>query len=292
MPPFRFVAGGKEPVMPASVNAALSLRQPVAAGRFYPADPAALARETAAYLAEAEKPSGKPTILVMAPHAGAVYSGPVAGKTLGAADLPDTLLLLGPNHTGRGERLAVWPDGAWRIPGRDVPVEAALAEALLAAAPGLSADRAAHLGEHSLEVLLPFLTAVRPDCRIVPVAVGEPRPAVLAETAAAMAGVLAAWAGPVAIVVSSDMSHYLPEAAAKKRESLALARVLALDPQGLLEVVRREDISMCGVLPMTLGLLIARALGAASARLAAYATSGAVSGDYNQVVGYAGVIVE
>jgi AmmeMemoRadiSam system protein B len=188
--------------------------------------------------------------------------------------------------------MAVWPDGAWRIPGRDVPVEAALAEALLAAAPGLSADRAAHLGEHSLEVLLPFLTAVRPDCRIVPVAVGEPRPAVLAETAAAMAGVLAAWAGPVSIVVSSDMSHYLPEAAAKKRDSLALARVLALDPQGLLEVVRREDISMCGVLPMTLGLLIARALGAASARLAAYATSGAVSGDYNQVVGYAGVIVE
>ena len=188
--------------------------------------------------------------------------------------------------------MAVWPNGAWRIPGRDVPVETALAEALLAAAPGLSPDRAAHLGEHSLEVLLPFLTAVRPGCRIVPVAVAEPRPGVLDETAQAMAGVLAAWPEPVSIIVSSDMSHYLPQSAAQKRDSMALSRVLALDPQGLLEVVRREDISMCGVLPMTLGLLIARALGATSARLAAYATSGEVSGDYEQVVGYAGVIVE
>lgn len=279
--------------MPTAATFAASIRQPVVAGRFYPADPATLAQETAVYLAEAgEQPSGRPTLLAMAPHAGAVYSGPVAGKTLGAANLADTLLLLGPNHTGRGARMAVWPDGAWRIPGRDVPVEAALAEALLAAAPGLSPDRAAHLGEHSLEVLLPFLTAVRPECRIVPVAVGEPRPGVLAETARAMAGVLAAWPDPVSIIVSSDMSHYLPDAAAKKRDSMALARVLALDPQGLFEVVRREDISMCGVLPMTLGLLIARALGATSARLAAYATSGEVSGDFDQVVGYAGVIVE
>lgn len=278
--------------MSAAATLASSLRQPVVAGRFYPADPAALARETAAYLAEAGKPSGQPTILAMAPHAGAVYSGPVAGKTLGAANLADTLLLLGPNHTGRGARMAVWPEGTWRIPGRDVPVEAALAEALLAAAPGLSPDQAAHLGEHSLEVLLPFLTAVRPGCRIVPVAVAEPRPGVLDETAQAMAGVLAAWPEPVSIIVSSDMSHYLPQATAQKRDSAALARVLALDPQGLLAVVRREDISMCGVLPMTLGLLIARALGATSARLAAYATSGEVSGDYEQVVGYAGVIVE
>ena len=278
--------------MPASATFAPSLRQPVAAGRFYPADPAVLARETAAYLAKAAQSSGKPTILAMAPHAGAVYSGPVAGQTLGAANLADTLLLLGPNHTGRGERLAVWPDGTWRIPGRDVPVEAALAKALLAAAPGLSPDRAAHLGEHSLEVLLPFLTALRPGCRIVPAAVGEPRPDVLARTAEAMAGVLASWPEPVSIIVSSDMSHYLPEAAAQKRDSMALARVLALDPEGLLAVVRREDISMCGVLPMTLGLMIARGLGATSARLTAYATAGEVSGDFDQVVGYAGVIVE
>ena len=278
--------------MSASATFASSLRQPVVAGRFYPADPAALARETAAYLAEADKPSGRPTILAMAPHAGAVYSGPVAGKTLGAASLADTLLLLGPNHTGRGARLAVWPAGIWRIPGQDVPVDEALAAALLTASPRLTPDREAHLGEHSLEVLLPFLRRVRPDCRIVPVAVAEPDVAALADAAVAMAAVLARWPQPVSVVVSSDMSHYVSQETAKKLDSLALSRVLALDPEGLCRVVRQAGLSMYGALPMALGLFIVLALGARSARLAAYATSGEASGDFEQVVGYAGVLVE
>ncbi|OLN28530.1 hypothetical protein DVDV_1549 [Desulfovibrio sp. DV] len=269
-----------------------SLRQPVVAGRFYPGDAAGLDRETAGYLAQAEPSSKQPTLLAMAPHAGAVYSGPVAGRTLGAARLADTLLLLGPNHTGQGARLAVWPSGVWRIPGHDVPVDDALAAALLAAAPGLVPDQAAHLGEHSLEVLLPFLCQVRPACRIVPVAVAEPDLAALAETAAAVAGVLAGWEQPVSVVVSSDMSHYVSHDTAKTRDSLALDRILALDPPGLYQVVREAGITMCGVLPMVLGLFVVLALGAKSARLAAYATSAEVSGDYGQVVGYAGVLVE
>ena len=268
------------------------VRQPVVAGRFYPAAAAVLARETAGYLAKAEAPSERPTLLAMAPHAGAVYSGSVAGRTLGAARLADTLLLLGPNHTGRGARMAVWPDGVWRIPGQDVPVDDALAAALMAAAPELVPDREAHLGEHSLEVLLPFLRQVRPDCRIVPVAVAEPDVTHLAGAAAAMAGVLARWPQPVSVVVSSDMSHYVSHKTATKLDSLALARALALDPEGLCRVVREAGISMCGVLPMALGLFLVLALGASSARLAAYATSGEVSGDYDQVVGYAGVLVE
>ena len=278
--------------MPASETSAASIRQPVVAGRFYPADPAALARETAAYLAEAGQSSGRPTLLAMAPHAGAVYSGPVAGKTLGAANLADTLLLLGPNHTGRGARLSLWPAGIWRIPGQEVPVDEALATALLDAAPRLAPDHEAHVGEHSLEVLLPFLRQVRPDCRIVPVAVAEPELAVLTDVGAAMAGVLAGWPTPVTVVVSSDMSHYVSQATAQKLDSLALSRVLALDPEGLYRVVRETGITMCGVLPMVLGLCIVLGLGATSARLAAYATSGEVSGDYDQVVGYAGVLVE
>jgi AmmeMemoRadiSam system protein B len=269
-----------------------AIRQPVVAGRFYPGDAATLTRETAASLALAEAPSSRPTLLAMAPHAGSVYSGPVAGRTLGAARLADTLLLLGPNHTGRGLPLAVWPSGAWRIPGQDVPVDAPLAAALLEAAPGLRPDREAHLGEHSLEVLLPFLRQVRPQCRIVPVAVAEPDLAVLAGTAAALAGVLAGWPQPVSVIVSSDMSHYVSHDTAKKLDSLALARILALDPQGLYRVVREVGITMCGVLPMVLGLSVVLALGASSARLAAYATSGEVSGDFGQVVGYAGVLVE
>jgi hypothetical protein len=95
----------------------------------------------------------------------------------------------------------------------------------------------------------------------------------------------------VAVVVSSDMSHYLPHDTAKERDSLALKAVLDRDPEALYAVVRRNNITMCGVLPMVLGLTIANLLGAKTAELAAYATSGEASGDYDRVVGYAGVLV-
>jgi len=270
---------------------ALRKRHPVVAGQFYPGQEPALARQVATLLGDAGPRESALTVLAMVPHAGYVYSGAVAGRTLGRARLADRIVLLGPNHPGRGRRLAVWPDGAWAIPGRLVPVDEALAGALLAADNRLTADMDAHLEEHSLEGVLPFLAATNPACRGGPVAVSENDPAVLAEVAEAMAKVLAAEKTPVSIVVSSDMSHYIPHEAAKARDSLALERVLALDPQGLYQVVRQQDITMCGVLPMVLGLTVAKALGATQAVLAAYATSGEVSGDYHQVVGYAGVLV-
>ena len=266
-------------------------RHPVAAGRFYEDDPAALRRTVSACLALAAPREAAPTILAMAPHAGYVFSGQVAGRTLGQANLADTVLLLGPNHTGRGARLSLWTEGDWEIPGDVVPVDVDLAQGLLAAAEALTADRAAHLGEHSLEVLLPFLRQARPACRIVPLAVAEPHPDVLFATARNMAGVIAGRADPVSIVVSSDMSHYVSHETAKKLDSMALSRVLALDPAGLLQVVREAGITMCGVLPMALGLAMALELGAREARLAAYATSAEASGDYGHVVGYAGVLV-
>lgn len=267
------------------------VRSPVVAGRFYPAAATALRREVAGYLAGADPALAGPARLAMVPHAGYVFSGGVAGRTLGAAGLPETLLLLGPNHTGRGARLAVWERGSWLIPGGEVPVAADLAEELCRAAPEMVPDPAAHLAEHSLEVVLPFLWMKNPAVRVVPVAVAEPDSRALARAGAAVAEVLGRWPGGVGIVVSSDMSHYLPHEEAKRRDALALSRILALDPEGLLRVVREEGITMCGVLPMALGLTIAKALGAREAVLAAYATSGEVSGDREQVVGYAGVLV-
>lgn len=278
-----------------------SLHRPsVVAGRFYDAVPGRLAQDVRARLAlgqplheHSQFPHG-PTLLAMVPHAGYVYSGDVAGKTLGAAALAETLLLLGPNHTGQGAPLALWPGGSWRIPTGDVPVDEALARALLDAVPRLTPDTAAHRGEHSLEVLLPFLLQANPACRIVPVAVAESSLGTLLAVAQAMAGVLRSWPAPVSIVVSSDMSHYLPQETAAAQDRKALERVLALDPEGLHATVRRERISMCGVLPMTLGLAMARELRAPDAappHLVEYTTSGQVSGDYDQVVGYAGVLV-
>jgi len=266
-------------------------RSPVVAGQFYPGSARTLSGQVAGYLGSATGKSAKQTLLAMVPHAGYVYSGGVCGKTLGAANLADVILMLGPNHTGRGKRLAVWPDGVWSVPGCEAPVDAETAAALIKAEPRLVADPEAHLGEHSLEVILPFLCAINPKTRIIPVCVSEHDPAVLAAVGASIARTLKELETPVSLVVSSDMSHYINHEAAKKLDALALERVLALDPDGLHQTVRERGISMCGVLPMTLGLHIALSLGASSAEITAYATSGETSGDYGQVVGYAGALV-
>jgi len=266
------------------------IRQAIVAGQFYPGSKAELQAAVRGYLAKAAAKSVERTILAMVPHAGYVYSGGVAGLTLGAANLASRVILLGPNHTGQGQALALWSEGAWRTPAGDVPVDAELAAALLAAEPRLRADVSAHVGEHSLEVLLPFLIDTVPGLRVTPIAVAEPRLEILASVAANMAEAIAAAAEPVSIVVSSDMSHYVSETRARELDSLALERVAALDPEGLYRVVRSRNISMCGVLPMTLGLYLAKRLGAATCEIAAYGNSGEASGDYGRVVGYAGVL--
>jgi len=266
-------------------------RKPIVAGQFYPGTPESLEQQVREFMAGAQEPKG-PTLLAMAPHAGYVFSGPVAGKTLGQAQLAKDILLLGPNHTGQGRPFSVWSEGAWEVPGARVPVNRELAAGLLEASPLLSSDTSAHINEHSLEVLLPFLLARREDLRIVPVAVAEHGLQKLLDAGTEMAGVLQAWADPVSIVVSSDMSHYVPHDLAEERDRLALERIEALDPEGLYDVVRSNNITMCGVLPMTLGLAICRELGAKGARIAGYDTSATASGDYQRVVGYAGALVD
>ncbi len=266
------------------------VRQPVVAGQFYPGAPEALTRQVRGFM-DQETVAGEPALLVMAPHAGYVYSGRVAGIALGQAVLARHVLLLGPNHTGRGARLAVWSTGAWKIPGHTVQVQEELAASLLAADDRLRPDEQAHRYEHSLEVLLPFLLERRPDVAVVPMAVAEDDPGVLAEVGRAVAGVLRDWPEPVTMVVSSDMSHYVPHDVARERDRLALDKIESLDPLGLYQVVRRNKITMCGVLPMTLGLIVCRELGASRARVVAYDTSASASGDRSQVVGYAGVVV-
>ncbi len=175
-----------------------------------------------------------------------------------------------------------------------MPVDAELADALAESDAGFTRDTAAHVREHSIEVVLPFLQEYTPDLSIVPVAVAEPHPQSLRDASQALADTLrrmAAAGRRVAMVVSSDMSHYVTHADAARLDRMALARIEALDPVGLYATVRDRGISMCGVLPATLGLFAALALGAQTARVVAYATSGEVSGDMQRVVGYAGVLV-
>ncbi|WP_147821910.1 AmmeMemoRadiSam system protein B [Salidesulfovibrio onnuriiensis] len=266
-------------------------RNPVVAGQFYPDNAAALWGMIDQFHGLAERKRQASTLLAMVPHAGYVFSGAVCGKTLASANLHPTVLMLGPNHTGMGAELSLWNDGDWLFPEGRMPLDRELADALMAAEPRLTPDRGAHVREHSLEVIVPFLHRLNPATTMVPVAVSAPSLDVLEGVGRAVGRALKSFERPVSIVVSSDMSHYISHEQAKRRDSMALEAALGLDPARLFSVVRENRISMCGILPMTLGLFAALEMGAEKAELAAYATSGDVSGDYEQVVGYAGVLV-
>jgi len=267
-------------------------RKPAVAGQFYPGNALDLARETQKYTSKKTPHSSQPTILAMVPHAGYVYSGAIAGGTIARANLAETVVLLGPNHTGIGDLVALWPDGTWLFPGGALEVDEPLAAAILAAIPGITSDYTAHLGEHSLEVQLPLPHAKSPKTRIVPICIADPHPGSLLAMGSALASVIARAQKPVSIVVSSDMSHFISAQQAKKQDRLAIDQILALSPQGLFQTVRDHAISMCGIFPMTVGLQAACTLGATKASEICYATSGDVSQDYDNVVGYAGIIVE
>lgn len=264
-------------------------RSPVVAGKFYPGHKSQWEPLVRGYLGP-DRPQ-KPAILAMVPHAGHIYSGAIAGQTLAQVALPKTVLLLGPNHTGLGARLSLWPSGRWLLPGAHLDVDEALAQAILDNLDAIQPDHQAHVHEHSLEVILPFLWAKAPDTKIIPLAVAESRLAELLTTARKLADVLKKWEYPVLIIISSDMSHFLSANEARAKDNLALRAILDLLPEALLATVQAKNISMCGVLAMTMGLAMANDLGATIARLAAYGNSGDRTGDYAQVVGYAGVIV-
>jgi AmmeMemoRadiSam system protein B len=268
-------------------------RPPAVAGRFYPAEPGALRRELERCLAA--DPAPVPARMLLAPHAGYVYSGSLAGKTWSHVHVPERILLLCPNHTGRGARRSLWPGGAWDTPAGPVPVAADLTRALQRRA-GLQPDTAAHLGEHAIEVHLPFVRARNPRAEIAAVCLGgldldECRALGLGVAAAIRELSPASDAPRVLIAASSDMSHYIRADAAAALDHLALDRLLALDPAGLFETVARHHISMCGVLPATVALFAARELGATRAELVGYTHSGVVTGDDRRVVAYAGAVV-
>jgi hypothetical protein len=203
-------------------------------------------------------------------------------------EVPRRVIVLGPNHTGLGKAAALWPGGAWRLPSGDVPIDAELTAAL-AASPLVEVDPEAHLLEHSLEVQVPFLARARPDVAIAALCLG-PLSYEQCEELGEHVARAAAGAGAL-VVASSDMSHYVPAETAREKDHRAIARILALDPHGLYDVVRRERITMCGIVPTTVMLVAAKALGATKAELVRYANSGDVNGDTRQVVGYAGVLI-
>lgn len=266
------------------------LRSPAVAGQFYPGSAAALRAEVHSMLDPKVQP--QPYLLAVSPHAGYVYSGRVAGMVLSRVAIPRRVLVAGPNHRGLGEQAALTSQGAWATPLGEVPLDAELGAAILRQCPMAREDSLAHRHEHSLEVQVPFLQVLRPDLLLTPLCLSMLTSAQCAELGRGLAQAIQSLGEPVLLVASTDMTHYESAASAKGKDELAIARILALDPQGLYETVRGRGISMCGVLPTTVLLTAAIALGATSAELVAYTNSGQVTGDMGQVVAYAGLLVK
>jgi len=265
------------------------LRHSAVAGRFYPADPAVLRADVTSYLSPPQHQVR--AIGCMAPHAGYMYSGQVAGAVFSRVNIPERCIVLCPNHTGRGHPLAIMDEGEWQTPLGSVPIDSELAKELLEEFPALASDSAAHESEHAIEVELPFLQVVRPELKFVPIAVGTSRLLLLDQLGDAIAKVVGRRNEPVLIIASSDMNHYEDDATTRVKDRKAIDRILALDPQGLHETVINESISMCGFGPAVIMLIAAKKLGATRADLVQYATSGDANGERDMVVGYAGIVV-
>jgi len=265
------------------------LRQAAVAGRFYPADPAVLRADVKSYLSPAQERIR--AVGCIAPHAGYIYSGQVAGAVFSRLEIPQRSIVLCPNHTGCGHPLAVMSEGEWTTPLGSVAIDSELAAQLLGAFPALAEDSEAHRAEHAIEVELPFLQVLRPGAKFVPIAVGTARPLLLENLGEAIANVIQSSEHPILIIASSDMNHYEDDATTRVKDRKAIDKILALDPQGLYETVINESVSMCGFGPAVAMLTAAKKLGASKAELVQYATSGDVSGDRDMVVGYAGIIV-
>ena len=265
-------------------------RAPAVAGAFYPADQQELDEMLDGFLDSNAEREACPAI--MAPHAGLVYSGKIAGSVFGRVQIPETVIVIGPKHTNLGVEWAVAPHQKWQVPGGVVHSDPQLAQQLVDAIPGLQMDAAAHAREHAIEVELPFIKRLAPDAKVVGVALGGGNLERVKSFAQGLAKVIKSMDEPPLLVISSDMNHYAPDEENRRLDDLALTALESLDAEELLTTCGKHNISMCGVLPAAIVLETLRELGQLnSVEKVAYATSADVSGDKSRVVGYAAAIL-
>ena len=228
---------------------------------------------------------------MICPHAGYTYSGPVAASAffeLAIDGKPDTVVLLGPNHTGYGSALALMREGVWRTPLGDVEVDSALADALLHETSIVDVDETAHLYEHSIEVQLPFLQYLYGNTfKIVPICFLMQDYDSAVEVGRALVEALDAT--NTVVIASSDMTHYEPAKAAAAKDQAALKAVTDLDAERFYQTVETQNITACGYAPITSLITYAVGVCAKEAKLLNYHNSGDITGDHSSVVGYAAV---
>jgi len=266
------------------------IRKPYVAGQFYPNVSSALKKQLESFIDQ--KQSKEKALGLISPHADYMFSGSVAGVCFSQTKITQTVILLGPNHTGEGVPFSIMTEGTWQTPLGDVKIDTSLAKKVLEGSAYLEEDDKAHLYEHSIEVQLPFLQFFSSKVKIVPIVLSIANLKSYNEIGKSIACAIKDKGEDVLIIASSDMSHYEVEQKAKTNDNLAIESILELDEKGLLDKVNKHKITMCGCGPVVSMLSAVKDLGAKEAKLLKYQTSGDVSGDYSSVVGYAGIMVK
>ncbi|MCX6552788.1 MAG: AmmeMemoRadiSam system protein B [Acidobacteria bacterium] len=267
------------------------IRRAAVAGSWYPGRPETLAREIDAYIARVVDIVDGDVVGVIAPHAGLVYSGPVAAHAYRqlAGRTYDVIVLVGPSHYVGFEGVSVVPRGTFETPLGDVAISADDADALMAASPLVRDLPSAHVREHSLEMQLPFLQRVLPGTPILPLVMGHQTRSTIQALGDALADVLAS--RRALLVASSDLSHYHDAQHAARLDQVVVDAVARFDPEAVERALTKFPDHACGGGPIVSLMRAARDLGAADARVMCYADSGDVSGDKGAVVGYMAAVL-
>ena len=278
----------------------MKVRRPTQAGSFYAGDAEALKTQVQRCflhelgpkeLPKVSKGRLKEVVGLVCPHAGYMYSGAVAANAyyeLAKDGKPDTVVILGPNHTGYGSALALMNDGVWRTPLGDVEVDGATANEIVQETRLVDVDDVAHRFEHSIEVQLPYLQYLYgSEFKFVPICFQMQDLASAVEVGNALVEVLAN--KNAVVIASSDMTHYEPQANASAKDLAALKAVEAMDARRFYSVIEARNVTACGYGPIATVITYAKGLGAKEAKLLSYKSSGDITGDYSSVVGYAAI---
>lgn len=265
------------------------IRNPVVAGQFYTANKSRLEKEINTYIDPRAKKID--AIGCVSPHAGYIYSGPVAGAVLSSIRSKKSYIILGPNHTGIGQRFGMDMDRTWMTPFGEVKIDNELARSILDNSKLIKKDISCHAYEHSIEVQLPFLQVLGKSFEFVPIVISQGTRDEYVEIGENLEKAISETKKDSVIIASSDMTHYEPHESAKKKDKLAIDQILKLDIDGFLKEIEAHDISMCGYAPTAIMMSASLKLGAKNAKLIKYQTSGDASGDYSSVVGYAGIVI-
>jgi len=270
-----------------------SVREPSVSGMFYPDDPDVLRKDVGVYLKGANvEPFTGVVRAIVSPHAGYVYSGPVAAyayKAVSGLDF-DTVIVIAPSHRVYFEGVALWEKGSFKTPLGSIGIDEHAAQELLESSDTFIANRDVHRGEHSLEVQLPFLQCVFKDFLLLPLLMGAAGEEIYEKAAQSLERMIASSSRRFLIVASTDLSHYYPYAAAVKIDAVTVEHLRNFDISGMMRDISSERAQACGAGPMITAMLASKKLGAQASRVLKYANSGDVSGDRSGVVGYVSAI--